>query len=346
MFFFRADANENIGTGHVMRCLSIAKAFAEHGENVKFITADHKGDRLIQQAGFNSFCLDSDWTQMENELPKLKRRIDKDNPTLLLVDSYYVTKRYFRELHKSVRTAYMDDLNIDCWDIDFLVNYNIFGTSFDYSIYKETRTELLLGPKYAPLRSEFHSLPSHVIQRSVTDILISAGGSDPERITEKMMIYICPKWPEVQFHFIVGALNPRAEGIKALAAKTTNAILHINERHMSELMGKCDMAISAAGSTLYELCAAGVPTITYSLADNQIVATEQFEKLGIMLNAGDCRENTCFIECVDEFINRVANNKALRENLSLKMQRLVDGKGADRIALSLMEEMASNYFEK
>ena len=90
MVLFRADANEHIGTGHVMRCLSIAKAFAEHGENVKFITADHAVDRLIQQAGFDSFCLDSDWSLLENELPLLKSQIEKHNPSLLMVDSYYV----------------------------------------------------------------------------------------------------------------------------------------------------------------------------------------------------------------------------------------------------------------
>ena len=333
MVLFRADANEHIGTGHVMRCLSIAKAFAEHGENVKFITADHAVDRLIQQAGFDSFCLDSDWSLLENELPLLKSQIEKHNPSLLMVDSYYVTKRYLRELHRCIRTAYMDDLNADCWDVDYLINYNISGLGCDYTKYKKTEAKLLLGPGYAPLRSEFQCLPAHVIRYPVTDVLVSACGSDPERITEKLMLNVCPKWPEVQFHFIVGALNPRIETIKSFEGD--NIILHINERHMSELMKKCDIAISAAGSTLYELCAVGVPTVAYSLADNQIVATEEFERLGIMLNAGYCRTNTCFVENIEQFMNQLSDNKALREQLSSEMQKLVDGNGAERIALSM-----------
>ena len=100
-------------------------------------------------------------------------------------------------------------------------------------------------------------------------------------------------------------------------------------------MKKCDIAISAAGSTLYELCAVGVPTVAYSLADNQIVATEEFERLGIMLNAGDCRTNTCFVENIEQFMNQLSDNKALREQLSSEMQKLVDGNGAERIALSM-----------
>lgn len=335
MVLFRADANEHIGTGHVMRCLSIAKAFAEHGENVKFITADHDGDRLIQQAGFDSFCLDSDWSLLENELLLLESQIEKHNPSLLLVDSYYVTKRYLRELHRCVRTAYMDDLNADCWDVDYLINYNISGLCSDYTQYNNTKVKLLLGPRYAPLRSEFHCLPVHAIRSPVTDILVSAGGADPERITEKLMLYVCPKWPEVKFHFIVGALNPRIETIRSFEGD--NIILHINERHMSELMKKCDIAISAAGSTLYELCAAGVPTVAYSLADNQIIAAEEFEKMGIMLNAGDCRTSTCFGENKEKLISQLLDNKTLREMLSLEMQKVVDGKGAERIALHLMQ---------
>lgn len=335
MILFRADANEQIGVGHLMRCLSVARAFANKGDELKFITADHKGDGLIKNAGFDSVCLNSEWSYLDSEIGQLKRLITDENPILLIIDSYYVTDKYLSSISDIVRTVYIDDLNSACWNVNVLINYNIFSSGFDYSGYDTIRTKLLLGPKYAPLRSEFINCPKHKI-KDVTDIMVSAGGSDPERITEKIMNYICPIISEdIVFHFIVGALNPRLNDIKNTASGLKNVVLHINEPHMSELMAKCDIAISAAGTTLYELCAMGITTITYTLADNQIPAANEFDKQGIMISAGDCRNEDQFIERLNKLLLDLIKNDALRAKLSYKMQSLVDGNGASRIVEDL-----------
>lgn len=333
MILIRADANEIIGTGHIMRCLSIANAFVRAGHEVKFVTANHRGDGLIQGRGFESICLDSEWTQMEREgIDKVVRNY---RPDLLLVDSYYVTEPYLSSLSNLVNLAYIDDLNASVWDLDFLINYNIFGPLMDYSGYKKTRTRLILGPTYAPLRDEFKNISKHEID-DVKDVMISAGGADPEEVTEKLIENECDKLQEISFHFIVGALNPRIEKIRILANEHRNVTLHINEKNMSVLMKSCDVAISAAGSTLYELCACGTPTITYTLADNQIVAAEQFDRQGIMLSAGDCRGDDGFVDRVKTNIERLIRDTELRKNLSDKMQQLVDGNGAERIVEALL----------
>ena len=166
--------------------------------------------------------------------------------------------------------------------------------------------------------------------------MVSAGGADPERITERIMTDICPEMRDIVFHFIVGALNPRLNDIKALSEGKDNIVFHINEKNMSGLMENCDIAISAAGSTLYELCATGLPTITYTLADNQLVAAEQFDKRGIMLSAGDCRGDDGFIDRVKMYIEKLNDSIELRRELSGKMQQLVDGNGAARIIEALL----------
>lgn len=327
MIFIRADANKHIGTGHIMRCMSIAYAFAEIGKEIVFITADHRGDALI--SGFPSICLDSIWNEMDSEICKLEGLIKEKKPELLLIDSYYVTEKYLKTASSMVQTAYMDDLNETCWDVDYLINYNVFADILDYSWYKETRTNLFLNPQYAPLRDEFKNLPSYKIEL-VKDILVSAGGADPEKITERIIEGICPTYPDIIFHFIVGALNPRLDAIRTLIPK--NAVLHVNEYHMASLMQKCDAAISAAGTTLYELCAVGVPTITYTLADNQLIAAEKFCKQGFMLSAGECRGDVGFIDRLDSLLKCLISNHEMRRRLSAKMQALVDGNGASRIA--------------
>lgn len=336
MILIRADANEIIGTGHVMRCLSIANAFKRKGEDVVFVNADHKSDALIQNGGFPSICLNSNWTDMNGEIMKIKDLIKKSCPSILIVDSYYVTKEYFLSVSEILRTVYIDDINKEVVHVDTLINYNIFSSVFDYSVYEETDTKLLLGPKYAPLRTEFKDCKIHPIKK-VSDVLISAGGSDPERITERIMNEICNAVNGVTFHFIVGALNPRLEEIKRISNEINNVILHINEQNMSHLMMKCDIAVSAAGTTLYELCACGIPTITYTLADNQLVAAKQFEKLEMMLNAGDCRGDKDFMHRLQLALNKLIDNTGQRKRLSCKMQKIVDGIGAERIVSALTD---------
>lgn len=340
MILIRADANEKIGTGHVMRCLSLASAFHNDGQKVMFLTADHRGDKLIKSRGFESICLDSEWTDMESEDADIA--VKSCRPDLLLVDSYFATEPYMHSLTKTVRLAYIDDMNAAQWDVDYLINYNIFGTVMDYTKYSPSHTSLILGPRFAPLRDEFKDIQKHKIKQ-VTDIMVSAGGADPEGITEKLMTGICPEMSDIRFHFIVGALNPRLDKIKEMV--TPNIILHINEENMSGLMQSCDIAISAAGSTLYELCACGTPTITYTLADNQLVAADEFEKQGLMVNAGDCRNNEGFERIIGDELNCLIDDPKKREQLSTRMQTLVDGRGAERIIKEIWDNIVIEALE-
>lgn len=334
MIYIRADANEQIGTGHAMRCLSVADAFLSVGKEVVFITADHRGDDLIKSRGHSTICLNSNWKKLEEEVTALNGIVSNNSPEVLLVDSYCVTENYLSQLSSHVKTAYIDDMNSQKWDVDYLINYNIFADVLDYSMYIKTGTRLLLGPEYAPLREEFKNLPKHTIKDKVSYIMVSAGGADPERITELIMDQVCPAWKDVTFHFIVGALNPRLESIKE--RKRDNIVLHINERNMSGLMKKCDIAISAAGTTLYELCACGIPTITYTLADNQLIAAEQFGKRGVMMDAGDSRKKDSFIERITAHLETLINDRTMRDSQSARMQETVDGNGAKRLVEQLL----------
>ena len=334
MILIRADANEKTGSGHVMRCLSIASALAAKGETIRFVTADTRSYNLISSKGFDCEVLDTDFADMEGELGKVSLVVSLYNPSLLIVDSYFVTERYFVELGKLVRIAYIDDLNVKVWNVDFLINYNIFASEYDYSGYESAKTKLLLTPIYAPLREEFRNQASHENKDIVTDILVSAGGSDPACISERIIREICPLLPEIRFHFIIGSLNPRINEIKKM--EKGNVVLHINEQHIADLMKNCDIAVSASGSTLYELCACGVPTIIYTLADNQIPSAKLFDKMGIMLNCGDCRSDEDFIPNLVVCISKLISETDTRKKISYNMQHLVDGKGAERLAERLL----------
>ena len=338
MILIRADANEQIGAGHVMRCLSIAQALRARGAEVRFVTADHRADRLIGGNGFAALCLETDWRDKEAELPALLDAVKRLRPSLLLADGYTVTPRYLAALRAAVPVAYLDDLCRDGWGADLLINYNIYAEEADYPLSRASGARLLLSPRYAPLREEFQNQPPHPAAETPRAVFVSAGGADPERVTEKMLAELCPAFPEQTFHFVVGGLNPRLDAIRAAAGD--NAVLHVNETEMAALMRRCDAAVAAAGSTLYELCACGVPTVVYTLADNQLAAADRFASAGLMRSAGDCRNAPGFIAALEQQLRELLRNRDERAKKSAAMQTTADGRGADRIAAALTERFA------
>lgn len=136
---------------------------------------------------------------------------------------------------------------------------------------------------------------------------------------------------------ILGALNRDAVEIEQLADGCAHIVLHRNVTDMRSLMLQCDAAISAGGTTLFELCACGIPTVTYALADNQIMNAAAFEKAGLMLYAGDIRNDRRFVARIFECLEALVQDHTLRLRMSERMQKLVDGNGAARLATAILE---------
>lgn len=333
---FRADANPFLGSGHVMRCISIATALKDIGVQCLFITADDNADILLKKSSFEAECLNSSWKQLDSELPRLLDTLENFHIDCIVVDHYYVTQEYLTALKNQTKLFYIDDVNAFDYPCDTLINYNIYAGDWaaHYTMqHNSSRAKVLLGPCYAPLRKEFSNIPVRKYRRSVSDVLVSTGGADSAHVFD-MLLKLIKKhsdWNDIHFHFIVGTLNTMLTSIEHKADSITNVQIHCNVQNMSHLMCQCDMAISAAGSTLYELCACGLPTVTYIMADNQIPGAQAFASKGLMLNAGDCRKNG-FESSMIMSMQRLISSAELRANMSKRMQTIVDGKGAYRLA--------------
>jgi len=334
MILFRADANSTLGTGHVMRCLTIAQEFRNHGHECIFVTADDTPRSIINERNFQNIVLHSDWKKIDGEVLDFLKVCEEVQPDFIFVDHYYADANYLQQLKKVAKVVYIDDLNEFYNPADVIINYNIYAELMNYrDIYAGKSTKLLLGPKYAPLREEFRSLPAKVIKGKVTDILISTGGADPVNVGLQILQAIASddRLKGFRFHYILGALNANKEKILSLANMYDNIIIHQNVQKMSLLMQKCDVAISAAGSTQYELCACGVPTICYVLADNQIPGAKGFLDRGLMRYAGDCRDEKWTVKSILNDLKIILNDKEARLRLSSEMQHLIDGKGSENI---------------
>lgn len=336
MILFRADGNPDIGTGHIMRCLSLADALQEQGGEITFITAESYFQRLIQTRGYPCTVLGTAYDRMEEELSIFLPIIERERPELVILDSYFVTPQYMEAIRNISRLLYIDDLNAFDYPADAVVNYNIYGPELPYP---QNKT-YFLGPQYAPLRKEFQGLSQRNTKDRVENVLVSTGGTDPYHVALHCAEYLRKHLPRENmiFHFVLGAMNQDAAELERIAEELPFIRLHRQITNMCSLMLQCDAAISAAGTTLYELCACGLPTVTYILADNQIQGAQMFQKAGLMPCAGDIREDACFLERLFELLNSLADDFAQRQRIAEQMQGAVDGRGAARLAEAILKQ--------
>lgn len=373
MVVIRADANSKIGMGHVMRCLSVADALIKRREEVLFVTADDTPVPLLIKKGIPYRVLHTDYADMEAELPgllcilqELTQRAELPEEVLsrmssqrkdiaILVDSYYVTEKYLAALKKRITTIYMDDIYAFSYPVDMLINYNIYGEEMGYE--KDAAfadTKLLLGANYVPLREEFSAGAGYVQSRkelslgaaNVTPaeeggILITTGGSDSFNLAGQLLMeamkYDALK--EKEYHVVSGSLNPHIGELQALAQKHENIHIHCNVTNMAELMAESEVALSAGGSTLYELCAVGVPVIAFSFAENQERLVQTFVKRGIAQYGGNYRtDGNKMIQNTIAGLQKLCGDEALKTEYRRKALQLVDGRGAERIAEALLSE--------
>ena len=323
-----------------MRCLSIASCMKNAGIVCVFIAADENAKKIVSSNGFEVICLNSQWDDLDKETEQLVKVVQEYKIDKLLMDSYYVTKQYLERLMAYTQLIYIDDMSFFRNSVSMVINYNIYYEIFSYpEVYRGTDTQLLLGCNYAPLRDEFKSVkPS--CREMVKKILITTGGTDPYNVAGKLLRMIIEDnlFKGIEFYVVVGKLNSYMDYLKELSEKSNSIILQQDVKNMSVLMSDCDIAITAGGSTMYELCACGVPAICFSFADNQLYGVKGFESAGLMAYAGDIRDSE--EECISNLITNIEeyiNNPKTRKDRSMNMRKKVDGKGASRIVKAVVD---------
>lgn len=345
MIGFRVDANEKIATGHLMRCMAIAKGFQRMGEEVVFFLAEEKETQRLKVQNIPYVVLNSRWDDLEQELPVLKQQLEEHNVHALIVDSYQATKAYLECLNQRVQVIYMDDMAEEVYSIAGVVHYSNWPWDTTYrEWYEKTDTVCMAGMEYTPLRQEFY--PS--VTKEKKTILLTTGGTDPYNIAGRMLEYVkkqrnrqqAGKFPnEAHFLVISGSMNQNKPYLESLAQHNDWITLCENVNNMGDLMRDSYLAVSAGGTTLYELCACQVPTISFSFADNQEGFTEEMGAQGIMFYAGDARKEERLIEIIYERLEQLWNDDTACGQFRKKMGTLVDGKGVERICTCICENL-------
>lgn len=343
MVGIRADANDIVATGHIMRCMTIAGQIQKRGEKVIFFLADEYGESMLAERGFEYVVLHSDWENPMTEIERFVGEIKRHGIHTVLFDSYRMTKEYFAGLRANVsdqvKFAYMDDLFEDSYPVDVVINYNAYYTKFSYETAYPQNTKLCLGAAYVPLREEFGK--DTVLEGAGNSVLLSCGGGDALQSLHGILEQSVKdkRFASTQFHIVVGRYHQKKELLEQLADKYTNIVLHHNVTNMSALMETCQIAVSAAGTMLYELCAMERPTVFFITADNQRYDSDFFAEAGRMIFAGDIRNDR--EQCIRRILNGMyvlLNDRDQCMEMREKLRQVTDGKGAERIANVLLEE--------
>lgn len=335
----RADGNHILGMGHLMRCLSIARELRKYADCV-FLVAEEAAGHFLREKGVHCEVLETDYRNMNAELAMLDELYDSYHFSLLLVDSYQCTQEYLDAWMKYCPVYRMDDVGENELFSTGLINYNVYAKELDYSCITGKKMQLLLGAEYAPVREEFLQTP-YEVKAAVSRILITMGGSDALNIAGKLCEILLRK-TEIQAELVVvcGRFNAHLAELKQLQTENSRVKIMVDVPDMWDKMAQADIAISAAGSTMYELSAMGVPTISCYYVENQRQIAEGFAKEAGVLNAGNYVGNEGIVlkNIVEETIALI-HSYGKRVELSNKMKRLTDGRGAARITEYILKRI-------
>ncbi len=335
---FRADASVPIGTGHAMRCLALAHAWQDAGGKATFAMAETTPairSRLLAES-----CKVMDLSAEPGTQEDLRQTIalaQEQKAEWVVVDGYRFSADYQRALKAAgCKVLFIDDYgHAEHYWADVVLNQNV---SAHEGLYKnrEPQTRLLLGTQYCMLRREFNLWRDwkRKISTMGHKVLITMGGSDSDNVT----LFVMQALQEItaasfEVVIVIGGSNPHLASIEHVVRDSRHSVRIIaNSANMPEWMAWADLAVSAAGSTCWEICALGLPALLICVAENQAASARSLADLGAALFLDTRGETTtsALRVAIEEL-----EEPSVREKFSRLGRKLVDFSGAVRVATAI-----------
>jgi UDP-2,4-diacetamido-2,4,6-trideoxy-beta-L-altropyranose hydrolase len=331
----RTDTNTQIGSGHVMRCLALAQAWQKSGGNASFLMST-RVSHIRKRLGSEGMAVAYLPTQRGSSEDALQTAAlaKKINASWIVLDGYQFDGVYQQVLKKSgLNLLFLDDYgHAGHYYADLVLNQNIYAHEGLYTN-REPYTRLLLKTQYALLRNEFLKWQrwNRDIPKQARKVLVTLGGGDPENVTGKVIEAVDRiKTNGLEVVVVVGGHNPHIETLqKSMGNKNSDIRLIQNATNMSELMAVSDVAVSAGGSTCWELAFMGLPAAVLVFAENQEKIAAGLDTAGVMINLAQYKKIS--IEQITAALQRLIQNHNLRQEMSRRGRDLVDGMGAARV---------------
>ena len=352
---FRVDASIQMGTGHVMRCLTLAEELRRLGHSCVFICREHPGKlgEFITNKGFvvhflsttsgvnlrveNDDTAHAEWlgASWRRDAEQTLVALGSMEVDWLVVDHYALDARWEKLLAKAAgQIMVIDDLADRHHACDLLLDQNLGREIADYDHKVPKHCTRLIGPKYALLRPEFARLREKSLQRrkkpELKRILISLGGVDANNTSGKVLNALSDSTlpVDIELDIIMGATSPHLKEVQKQTDRLPRqAAVNVSVNDMAERMYLADISIGAAGSTSWERCCLALPSIMVILAENQ-------REIGNALEQNGCAhliaENRIAEDLVPLLSSLVASGAEL-EKLANNAMMICDGKGCSRL---------------
>ena len=341
-----------------MRCLTLAGTLREQRLMATFVCREHPGNlcdfieaqgfpvkrlpmpraTLLPEAGAGyAAWLGGSWA---DDTAQMRALIDQagTRPHWLVVDHYGLDARWENSLKASVeRIMVIDDLADRPHDADLLLDQNLYpGMDRRYAGLVKADCTQLLGPSHALLRPEFIEARAQLRVRdgSIRRVLVFFGGSDVTNETGKALDAMAMlDMPGVEVDIVVGAANPRRDALAARCAALPNVRFHCQVAHMGELMASADLSLGAGGSTTWERCATGLPSLVIAVADNQVAIAQGVDQAKAQRYLGT--EHEVSARMLASAITALRDNPDALQVMSAAALALVDARGAGRVVAAL-----------
>ena len=339
MICFRVDANNTIGMGHLMRCLTVAKAFLKSGKEVLFVCADRKAGEFLDEKNMKNIVLNTDYRLISSETDILSEIIEQYGVDLLIVDSYYADNSFYSSVKRLAKLCIIEDELTECSEPDVIINYNIYAKSLGCEEqYKNAL--LLLGGEYAPLREEF-ATSDIVINDVARRVLITTGGADMYNLSSKLVTELVKDeaLSDIRYVVVSGKFNEYIDNLRTIEKQYPNVEVHENVTDMAKLMSKVDVAITSGGSTLSEVMCMGIPTIAFSFVDNQKLQVKTAYDEGYVFYATDYDSDVSMLVNIKNKLKYLIGNNELRKEYSKAAMMAVSKDGAEKIVRKISENV-------
>lgn len=340
-FLFRADASLHIGTGHIVRCATLARQLTAAGHEVLFLCRTYPGDLVgwLAAQGLPVLALPrGNYDQVQDAIFS-RELAGASRYDWLVVDHYALTEAWERAMTGIARRILaLDDLG-RAHACDLLLDQNYASPAHDlYSAQAPAHCQFLFGPGFALVRPEFAALRATSLGRSrqrLSRLLVFMSGSDPVDETTKAVNGIAlAKRADLAVDVVIGSSNPYRGAVERACNALPQVELHVQTSEMADLMVRADCAIGAAGSTTWERCTLGLPAVVTILAENQAQIAEKVAASGGHRLLG--WHNDLSPESYAEALTELTPHR-LRD-MSQAAAALCDGEGANRVAAHLLAE--------
>lgn len=301
----RTDASTEIGTGHVMRCMTLANQLKKFGADIFFICRDLDGNLilLLKKKGFTVLILNRPeeaniiniwkWYKLKWERDAKETIAEIKNSdqrvSLLIVDHYGLDEKWESAVGKHVdHMMVIDDLANRKHYCDFLLDQNIYDNFLGrYNELVPNSCMKFLGPDYMLFRNEFFNYHNRIRSGAVSNVLVSFGGSDPRNETVRVLKILATLKNDFTVDVVVGQTNHYRKEIQFLCDQFKKFNYHCQVDNMAQLIDKADISFGAGGTSMWERCFLGLPSLVISLADNQVEIAKIAQKLGAVIYLGD-----------------------------------------------------------